>query len=553
MKGPVDRILPRRAVIRFRECNQNRSMKIDDPALLTPGGGSRRAKRLGAYYTPDPTAEAIVRWAVRNGSETILEPSAGSGALLRAAFAQCYSLPSSRSSCQALAFDIDPRAIQTLVALGIPNLTVLHKDFLSESPNEYGSVDLILANPPFNRNHSIAPEVRVELRKRFGIKGAVGLWGPFILHALEFLKVGGRVASVVPRSILFTQHGDTFLRRLCSQFRFVGVYELSSKPKWSQFADEVGAVLLADEYLLGGCSEYEKGIMTPDGDFVAKKATGCSAYLRVLRECVSLSQLASLSIGAVTGRNSVFLLSEEERVNAGLGLDDVQLILSRSRQISGLIVKKGELEDLGRQGQKTWLLAPRQLCAPIERYLERIPSEDRDSVAWFRKRNPWWKVQMAERYDAVFTYMNDLGPRIVQLDPGIACTNTLHSIVFHSESSASQRLAALLTPLSTFGQLAAELNGRAYGGGVLKFELSEARRFPILAEAMAFSPQLVEQVDCALRNGRREEAAQLVDEAFMPGLFGSTWKVANECMRQELARLRAFRRNESEAERKGCK
>lgn len=524
-------------------------MKIDDPALLIPGRGARRAKRLGAYYTPDPTAEAIARWAIRSGSEVILEPSAGSGALLRAAFAQCYQKKSSsRPNFRALAFDIDPLAIETLTALGLPDLTVLHKDFLLESPSSYGSVDLVLANPPFNRNHSIAPEIRAKLRGRFGTKGAIGLWGPFLLHALEFLKKGGRVASIVPRSVLFTQHGDAFLRRLCTHFRFVGVYELSSKPKWSHFADEVGAVLLADEYLLGDCLEYVKGSMTSDGGFFAKESTHCSTYQSIIEKCVPLNKLASLSIGAVTGRNSVFLLSEEERLKAGIEVDDVRLIVSRSRQIAGLRVAKEELEALGRQGQKTWLLAPKQLCAPIERYLESIPVEDRTSVAWFRKRNPWWKVQVAERYDAVFTYMNDLGPRIVRLDRGIACTNTLHSIVFHSETSNHQIHAALLTPISTFGQLAAEIAGRAYGGGVLKFELYEARRFPILAESSVFSSGLVAQVDSALRNGQREKATQLVDEAFMPGLIGTAWKVANELMRQELARLRARRRSESKAE-----
>ena len=37
------------------------------------------AKESGAYYTPGDVAAALVRWAVREGADTLLDPSCGDG------------------------------------------------------------------------------------------------------------------------------------------------------------------------------------------------------------------------------------------------------------------------------------------------------------------------------------------------------------------------------------------------------------------------------------------------------------------------------------------
>jgi adenine-specific DNA-methyltransferase len=497
-----------------------------------------RIRSLGSYYTPATTATALAGWAIRTGDEVILEPSAGAGALLRAAFARSESL---RNMCSAHAFDIDPNAIRQLRSLAKPEITVFQKDFLSECPAVQPKFDLVLANPPFNRNHSLSPKLRNELRKRFAIKGAVGLWVYFLLHSISFLKGGGRVASIVPRSILFTAHGEAFLQRLCEHFSVVGVYELSSKPQWSNFADEDGAVVLADGYLVGKSETYVKGVLTDQGATEELLADDCPTYQELFRRTVPLDKLAILSIGVVTGKNQVFLMTENERVSAKIAATDVRAVVSRRKQIRGITVTVEEISALAKEGQKTWLLAPTELTKPVEKYLERITKSERKSVVWFKKRTPWWKVQIAERYDAVFTYMNDTGPRIVRLETGVSCTNTLHRIAFRSEVSADEEISAVLTPISTFGQLAAEKMGRSYGGGVLKFEISEAKRFPILTGTQ-FTMDLLLRVDGMLRIGEVEAATQTVDTAFMPGIFGKDWISAQAALSQELSKLRKLRR-----------
>jgi adenine-specific DNA-methyltransferase len=516
------------------------SMKIEQnlETELSDLSPMSRVRELGSYYTPDQTAGAVARWAIRTGHEAILEPSAGGGALLVAAFARSGEL-SSKPLARALAFDIDPDAITKLNALRIAELTVRHGDFLEQSIGD--KFDIVLANPPFNRNHSLLASRRAILRKRLRAPGAIGLWGYFLLHALDSLRGGGRLASIVPRSVLFTAHGDKFLKMLSGRFSTVGIYELSSKPSWSNFADEAGAVILAEGF--GGKirGTYLRGTLHNDGSVVNLQPLQCESYSRIEEHTAQLGSFAELSIGVVTGRNKVFLLTEAERESAGLSLAHVRPVVSRGKQLVGLSMTREDLLASARDGNKTWLLAPQKLYASVGRYLKVVSLEDRETVVWFKKRNPWWKIQLGDENDAVFTYMNDLGPRIVAVSPGIICTNTLHRVKFREVTTEAQRRAVLLTTISTFGQLAAERIGRSYGGGLLKFELAEARRLPIV-KCDAFSPALVSKIDVMLKEGKVIDATNAVDEAFMPDIFGKAWKDAVQALKSDLKKLRDQRR-----------
>jgi adenine-specific DNA-methyltransferase len=498
-------------------------------------------RSLGAYYTPSETASALVRWAVRTGNENILEPSAGGGALLCAAFEHARSIrPDGR--CQITAFDIDPRAISNLKGLKIDELHVKHGDFLEELPPPQPTFNLVLANPPFNRNHSLSADARSRFRTKFDVKGAAGLWVYFLLHSLNFLQKNGRLAIIVPRSACFTVHGQDLLARLCKSFGSVGIYELESKPEWSSYAEESGAVILAEDYLARTCEAPLRGVLRNDGSIEIRRNVDSATYRAILEKSKPLSAFAQISIGAVTGRNSVFLLSEAERLDARIDRDDVLPVVSRRRHISGITLSRKELASLAEAGQKTWMLAPRHLTGSVARYLKVVSEEERISVVWFRKRNPWWKVQIDGRYHAVFTYMNDLGPRLVRLAPGIVCTNTLHRVEFRSKTPVDVRLSSFLSFISTFGQLAAEKTGRAYSGGVLKFEIAEARNLPVLAVDQLFTYELFKKVDTYLRAGEHDRARLSVDKAFMPSLFGRSWKQKLEELEIELSELRAARR-----------
>lgn len=108
------------------------------------GGGGRLP--LDGYYTPSQLAGILFEWLVLDGFYTggsVLEPSAGRGAFVRAALA----VPGTGA---ITARDIDPARVTELSREfeGHPRVSVQEGDFLALQ--EAKPFDLIVGNPPFS-------------------------------------------------------------------------------------------------------------------------------------------------------------------------------------------------------------------------------------------------------------------------------------------------------------------------------------------------------------------------------------------------------------------
>lgn len=119
-----------------------------------------------AFYTPTEIANEVARLADLTAGQTMLEPSAGTGQLARAAVR--YGLFWSNIS----AIEINPRLIADLEVNGFKQVTCA--DFLTCRPG-VNKFDRILMNPPFSMGDDIK----------------------HVRHALNFLKEGGRLVAIV--------------------------------------------------------------------------------------------------------------------------------------------------------------------------------------------------------------------------------------------------------------------------------------------------------------------------------------------------------------------
>ncbi|WP_422056486.1 HsdM family class I SAM-dependent methyltransferase [Sphingomonas sp.] len=503
-------------------------------------------KDLGAYYTPDAIADVLAAWVVQTGRERLLEPSIGNGALLRASLAAGQKNLTGAKHLRFVGCDLDNDAISGVRDWLPDEHTLLLGDFLDFDPSNLGSFDGVISNPPFTRNHALPKVRRDELRRRFAIKGAAGLWVAFLLHSIRFLANGGRLAAVVPAASIFTTYGRDAIDRICGQFSYVEIRKIVDKPLWSSHAEERGVIVLAKGYRWGSCQRPETSRWLASGDRVADVYHSNPACFRdALEESVPLGSLATLSIGAVTGANKTFLLTEEERVAAEIATEDLRLVAARSRHITGLQISTDQLRDLALAGEKTWLLTPRDISkerAGVRARLATIPAEKRRTVVWLNKRSPWWAVDIGSGCDAIFTYMNDRGPRIVLADEGVLCTNTLHQMRFGPKTTLTQRMIVSLSMISSFGQLAAERVGRAYGGGLLKFELTDARRLPVLVGARSGTKSAFARANAAMEAGDAELARNIADAHLLPSVFGVSWKNAAAQMMVEALQMRSARR-----------
>lgn len=503
-------------------------------------------KDLGAFYTPDTLADILADWVVQTGRETLLEPSIGDGALLRAALACAEQRCFGSSNLRLIGCDLDSDAIAGVRSWLAPDHALLLGDFLDLEPEAVEPVQGIISNPPFTRNHALPKVRRDNLRQRFSIKGAAGLWVAFLLHAIRFLSPGGRMAAVVPGAAIFSTYGREALTRICNQFEHVEIRQIVDKPVWSSHAEERGAIVLARGYGAGSCLLPRATRWSASGNRLTDiHHVNPFCFRQALLGTRQLGDLATLSIGAVTGFNKVFLLSEADRRAAGIDTDDLTLVAAKGRHAKGLRISADELRKLAQEGEATWLLKPRDLIRSrrgVRSRLAQIPANKRRTVTWLNKRSPWWKVDTGSGCDAIFTYMNDRGPRIVIAEDDIRCTNTLHQIRFSPELSHDERLIVALSMISSFGQLAAECIGRPYGGGVLKFELTDARRFPILLRKDGRTKSAFAKADQAIRLGDMDKARRIADALLLPSIFGASWENAAAEMMAEALQLRSARR-----------
>lgn len=116
-----------------------------------------------AFNTPGPVASLMMEHADLCSGLTVLEPSAGTGNLIRAAMMHGIF----RSDITAV--EIDPKKA---AALEWERMTCA--DFLTLEPKTLGTFDRVLMNPPFTRGQDIA----------------------HILHARKFLAECGRLVAL---------------------------------------------------------------------------------------------------------------------------------------------------------------------------------------------------------------------------------------------------------------------------------------------------------------------------------------------------------------------
>ena len=137
----------------------------------------RAGRHLSQWFTPDHLALRVAVWGLAgSNASTILEPSAGGGALVRAARI-------ARPSARVHALEIDPYWARRL-AESDPTVAVLEVDALTVA---WPSVDAVLMNPPYEEGRDgdfleraidAAPRVVAILRLSAlaGLRRHAGVW-----------------------------------------------------------------------------------------------------------------------------------------------------------------------------------------------------------------------------------------------------------------------------------------------------------------------------------------------------------------------------------------
>lgn len=515
-------------------------------------------KAFGIYYTPDALSEILVKWAIRNPTDLVLEPSFGGCGFLAASVSRLHELGCRKPIRNIFGSDIDPAAFgylsQRLSGLtGVNDGKFINDNFLSLRVDDFSAkkFKVVLGNPPYISLHNMdngQREICDSLLREYDeinkyINKKASLWAYFLLHSLSFLEVGGRVAWVLPGSILHASYAKLVLKKFEKHFGSIRLIKTNQRFFTESGAKEISVILIADEYSVvermdrtvysivsvDGTQELEREVIAPqpahyNAQANSYKLAGISniiknQYSQILLSSMTsnLDDLLKVRIGTVTGDNSFFVISQSQAKEANIHFSQLRPIISKFSQLSGYVHTKARHQELIEADSRCLLLNPDSIEnneIAVKKYFAKMSKEKRESNKTFKKRKYWYKPDDECYPDAFLSYMMDKGPRIVINDLGINCTNSIHRVYFNKNIKRSERVGLALAMLSSFTQLSAEIEGISYGSGILKLEPSHVKRVSIFTALPVLEKLYIERVriECMMFDGMLNEATALVDD-----------------------------------------
>jgi adenine-specific DNA-methyltransferase len=465
-----------------------------------------KQKERGAFFTPQPLAQFLADWAIRSPSDLVLEPSCGEAVFLEAAGRRIdiISPVNDQTKCHLRGVEIHApsahRATSRLSNLGYA-ATIESKDFFEIAPDP--SYDAVLGNPPFIRYQSFSGDARLKaltaaLAQGVPLKKLSSAWAAFLIHSSTFLKPAGRLAFVLPAELLATHYAAevrSFLLRRFGSLKIIMFEQLV-------FPGVLEEVILLLAEGRGGCKSFEviqvknieslshavlrgNGYQPPHPNhkwtagLLHQEAQEVLLSLSASRHFENLASWGETYLEFVTGANDFFTLSQLEKDSHQLTEKDViRICPPGARKINQFAFTDAVWNRMRDEGASVYLFYPRSTLpgSNSKSYIEFGQKQKVHAGYKCANREPWWRVPISLELDLIFTYMNHLMPRIISNDARVQVSNSVYGITLHRNRKIVGRRA--LPPLffNSISALSSEIEGRSYGGGLLKIEPREADR-----------------------------------------------------------------------------
>lgn len=509
-----------------------------------------KQKLRGGYYTPVKLANYLIKWALRDGNEKILEPSAGDGNFVAASMEHCKD-----SDIEIIAVEIDEDEIQKGKARvdGANNVKWLAGDFFSiyGELKEKEKFDVVVGNPPFIRFQYFdddSRDIAFNHLREAGYKPTklANAWAAFIQLSVELLKEGGRLAMVVPAELLQVKYAAELRLRLSKQFEhmvLIGFKKLvfpeiqqeiflllaEGKKNSTIEASDIHTIEYEDgedlishgnlnDTIAHVPSKHTRNGMKWTSLFLSAKSFEALDEAEKAKDLIRLERLAEVDIGIVTGRNSFFVFSEEKAKELSL-MEYTIPIIGRTTALKSVIYTPSDLDEYNEQypGRMLYLVGidEEAFSVPLKAYLKSGEEEGVHKGYKCRIRKRWYDVPSVYVPDGFMFRQIHRYPLLVVNEAGPASTDTIHRVRF-KDHIEPRLLSAIFFNSLTLAW--AEVCGRSYGGGVLELEPREAEELPI-----PYKDDLVidiDKIDELLRRGKETEALDYVDNIVLKDYIG---------------------------------
>lgn len=519
---------------------------------------SSEQKLRGAYYTPLPLAEMMVKLFSGNKQiKNVLEPSCGDGVFLDAM--NNTDIIDQFDTITAIEIE-DDEAIKVQNRYeSKKNLRVINQDFF-DYYEEYSDekFDLILGNPPYIRYQYLEEEQRALLSDILTSQGMkanklINAWVGFMVACVNMLSNQGKIAFVIPAEILQVVYAEDlrlFLSNNLSKISIITFEELV-------FSDIEQEVVV----FIGEKGEEEKGIRIielnnlddlKDFDinsngfqklqhvhekwtkyFTTDKENELVSEIRNNDLFQKLSDCALINVGITTGNNKYF--SVDKNTVEKYELESVvRPLIGRSSHANSIFFTQDDWMENVNSGKAAYLIDFPE--TPYDKYPEKhreyieLGEEKKENKGYKCSiRDRWYRIPSIWVPDAFFLRRNNLYPKFVLNRCEAVSTDTMHRIKFNDGVSAEK---IMLSYYNSISFAFTELCGRSYGGGVLEILPGEVGNIYVpkldnISEDKVRS--LLEKVDDIVRrNDDITKALDLVDDEILVTELGISKTLCNE-------------------------
>jgi len=524
---------------------------------------SEQNKLRGGYYTPAPISEFLAKWAIRNPSDRILEPSCGDGNILIETYKVLKTLGANNADIESNLVGVEyyadeaEKAKKRLIDLGasFKNKNIYKGDFFKLCVSEFYNgklFDVAIGNPPFIRYQNFPDDQRaiaIELMQKKGLRPnrLLNSWLAFLVCSTLLLKRTGRLAMVIPAE-LFQVNYAAEVRKYLSDF-FKRIFIITFKKLIFPEVQQEVVLLLAERNSsnIEGINVIEvndasdlsrlkiKEIKKKNLKPIDHNTDKWTKYFLDKKEILLLKNIIDhpgiartgdiyeVDVGIVTGKNDYFVLGDNERKRLRLE-QSCQKIVTRSSHLSGLNFTDTDFNENVKKNYPTFLFNPSEekfdsFPQSVKEYIKIGEQKGVHKGFKCRNRKVWFKVPSIWTPDAFMLRQVHEYPKLVSNYTAATCTDTIHRVRFKNGFDTNHITTLFLNSL-TFSF--AEITGRSYGGGVLTFEPSEAEQLPI-PDINANNINYPE-IDRLLRKGDIYQILDITDKEFLRDGLGLTKK-----------------------------
>ncbi|MCI2228289.1 class I SAM-dependent methyltransferase [Polaribacter sp. MSW13] len=504
-----------------------------------------KEKLRGGFYTPEPIASFILKWAFNGNKELdILEPSCGDGVFLEEIQKGNYEY----NFVTAIEFD-EIEAIKSR-KIGLDKSNIINSDFHEFCINTKQKFDLIIGNPPYIRFQYFdreQQEFASEIFEKANLKYSklTNAWVSFVVGSSLLLKEQGKIGFVLPAEILQVSYAQPLREFLGQFYNKINIVSFE-KLVFPDIQQEVVLLLceknktkthLIEHLELKDAEELQKldvsKLKSPKKKidfksnkwtfyFLNQKEIDFLERLQSKKIISKLGEFAKVEVGITTGSNPFFTvpLSTVEQYNLE---KYAKPLVGRSVQVpSAIFTKKDWIKNRNSEARTHFLSFPKMKdlngSLGARNYISLGEEEEINKGYKCRIRDEWQIVPSQRISDALFIRRNNKYPKFIINEAKAFTTDTMHRVTIKENIEIKALTASYYNSLSF---AFAEICGRSHGGGVLELMPNEVER--ILLPYNENNAELLPIIDKMIREKKDiSELLKITNEKILKENFGLT-------------------------------